>query len=234
MSNPKPPDDPEHPSYDLDLEEDAARDAERVMREAVQAVDARSRPAAARSEATSESAQETGDLEEGEGEEDEPMLVARLEEEIADLRERSVRTLADFENYRRRVERERSEHRRYAGAEALSEFLAVVDNLDRALQAKGSETDLRLGVEMIHRQMLDLLQRFGVKPVLARDLPFDPLEHEAVVRLESSEVDQPTVIEELQRGYRLHDRLLRPAMVKVAVPVEHSAIAPRSREDVEK
>jgi molecular chaperone GrpE len=133
-----------------------------------------------------------------------------------------VRTLADFENYRRRVERERLEHRRYAAAEALTELLAVMDNLHRALQAKGSEADLRIGVEMIHRQMIDLLQRLGAKPVAALGQPFDPLEHEAVSRLEREDVERPMVTAELQAGYRLHDRLLRPALVEVAVPVEGS------------
>ncbi|HYO13178.1 MAG TPA: nucleotide exchange factor GrpE [Thermoanaerobaculia bacterium] len=146
--------------------------------------------------------------------------VARLRQEIADLRDRSMRTLADFDNFRKRSERERQDLRRYALLEPMREFLTVMDNLDLALSAGGSAEDLKRGVEMIHRQMAELLRRFGVQEVKAVGQPFDPTVHEAVTREESDEVRQPTVTGELRRGYTLHDRLLRPAMVKVAVPLE--------------
>lgn len=146
--------------------------------------------------------------------------VAKLRREIADLRDRSMRTLADFDNFRKRSERERQETRKYALAEPLREFLEIVDNLGLALSAAGSADDLKRGVEMIHRQMLEMLRRLGVKEIEALDQPFDPTLHEAVQREEDPTVQKPTVVGELRRGYMLHDRLLRPSMVKVAVPSE--------------
>jgi molecular chaperone GrpE len=146
--------------------------------------------------------------------------VAELRREIADLRDRSMRTLADFDNFRKRSERERQDLKKYALMEPIREFLGIVDNLDLALSAAGSADDLKRGVEMIHRQMLDLLRRHGVKEVSALGQPFDPAVHEAVAREEDAAVKAPTVTSEMRRGYFMHDRLLRPAMVKVSVPVE--------------
>jgi molecular chaperone GrpE len=146
--------------------------------------------------------------------------IAKLRREIADLRDRSTRTLADFDNFRKRSERERQETRKYALVEPLRDFLEIMDNLDLALAAAGSADDLKRGVEMIHRQMGDLLRRFGVQEVQALGQPFDPSLHEAVSREEDPAVKAPTVTGEMRRGYRIHDRLLRPAMVKVSVPAE--------------
>jgi len=136
------------------------------------------------------------------------------------MREKYLRTLADFDNYRKRVERERAETSKTALAEPLRAFLGVVDNLDRALNAGGSGNDLRAGVQMILKQSEDLLRRFGVEAVSAVGGAFDPAVHEAVVRYEDPGAAEPMVSEEFQRGYRYNGRLLRPAMVKVAVPVE--------------
>ena len=188
----------------LDLDEQTP-DVETALRDAVAAVEG----VEAGTRQTSSPAAEGGSEE-----------VARLREEIADLRDRSMRTLADFDNFRKRSERERQDLRRYALLEPMREFLTVMDNLDLALSAGGSAEDLKRGVEMIHRQMAELLRRFGVQEVKAVGQPFDPTVHEAVAREESGEVRLPTVAAELRRGYILHDRLLRPAMVKVAVPVE--------------
>ncbi|HVG11298.1 MAG TPA: nucleotide exchange factor GrpE [Thermoanaerobaculia bacterium] len=146
--------------------------------------------------------------------------VAKLRREIADLRDRSMRTLADFDNFRKRSERERQETRKYALLEPLRDFLEIVDNLGLALAAAGSADDLKRGVEMIHRQMQELLRRLGVKEIEALNQPFDPALHEAVQREEDPTVQKPTVVGELRRGYMLHERLLRPTMVKVAVPSE--------------
>ena len=146
--------------------------------------------------------------------------VAKLRREIADLRDRSMRTLADFDNFRKRSERERQETRKYALLEPLRDFLEIVDNLGLALSAAGSADDLKRGVEMIHRQMQELLRRLGVQEIEALNQPFDPALHEAVQREEDPTVKTPIVVGELRRGYRLHDRLLRPTMVKVAVPSE--------------
>jgi len=146
--------------------------------------------------------------------------VTRLEQELADLRDRSMRTLADFDNYRKRAERERQDAKRYALVEPMRDLLEVVDNLERAAGSPGSVEDLRQGVEMILRQLDDLLRRHGIQPVEAEGQVFDPTVHEAVARRELAEVTEPTVHDELQRGYLLHDRLLRPARVVVAVPPE--------------
>ena len=186
----------------LDLDEQSP-DLETAMREAVAAV-----------EGVEEGARPEAEADDGAEE------VAKLRQEIADLRDRSMRTLADFDNFRKRSERERQELRRYALLEPMRELLTVADNLDLALSAQGSAEDLKRGVEMIHRQMQELMRRFGVTEVAAAGQPFDPTLHEAVSREESAEVKAPTVVAELRRGYRMHDRLLRPAMVKVAVPPE--------------
>jgi len=146
--------------------------------------------------------------------------MGKLRRENADLRDRSMRTLADFDNFRKRSDRDRQDLKKYALVEPLRDFLNIVDNLDLALSAAGTADDLKRGVEMIHRQMLDLLRRNGVKEVKALGEPFDPAVHEAVSREEDSTVRTPTVTGEMRRGYSIHDRLLRPAMVKVSVPVE--------------
>ena len=146
--------------------------------------------------------------------------VARLEQELSDLRDRSMRTLADFDNYRKRAERERQETRRYALLEPMRDLLEVVDNLERAVSAGGSAEDLKRGVEMILRQLDELLRRYGVVPIETADRAFDPAVHEAVARRESADVDEPVVDEEYQKGYMLHERLLRPARVVVTVPID--------------
>jgi molecular chaperone GrpE len=195
------------PEVALDLD-DQHTDLETAMREAVAAVE----------EVETGTRAESAAAADPEAEE-----VAKLRQEIADLRDRSMRTLADFDNYRKRSERERQDLKRYALVEPMRELLTVADNLDLALSAKGTADDLQRGVEMIHRQMQELLRRFGVVEISALNQPFDPTVHEAVSREESGDVKAPTVVAELRRGYRIHDRLLRPAMVKVAVPAESVA-----------
>ncbi len=144
----------------------------------------------------------------------------QLQIEVSMLQDRLLRTLADFDNFRKRVERERVEERRYSVVEPLREILGIVDNLERALAADGGLEDLRTGVEMILKQMEDFLRHSGAQPVEAVDQPFDPSVHEAVSRVEDPEVEVAMVIDEMQRGYTVHERLLRPAIVRVAVPVE--------------
>jgi molecular chaperone GrpE len=196
---------------ELDLDADQNEDLEAAMRDAVAAVEGVESGGA--KGAGSEPESETAEME-------------RLRREVADLRNRSMRTLADFDNFRKRSERERQESRRYALFEPLRDFLDVVDNLDLALSSGGSVDDLKRGVEMILRQMQELLRRHGVREVPAAGAPFDPAVHEAVSREEDPQVKTPTVVGELRRGYMMHDRLLRPAMVKVAVPAETAKPAP--------
>src|SRR4029079_11022740 len=127
--------------------------------------------------------------------------VAELQAEIADLRDRSIRTLADFENYRRRSERERDELKRYAIGDVLRELLPVLDNLRRALAAGGTVDDLKTGVELTLRQFTELLKQRGIAEVPALGAPFDPVVHEAVARVDDETVEAPTVIDGLQPAY---------------------------------
>jgi molecular chaperone GrpE len=133
------------------------------------------------------------------------------------LQDRLLRTAAEFDNYRKRIDRERRELSEYAGADILTGLLPIVDDLERALQAAGGDAEsYRRGVELIHKQMTDLLRRRGVKPIEAVGTQFDPRYHEAVMQEVSGEHREGEVMAELRRGYTLGDRLLRPATVKVA------------------
>jgi molecular chaperone GrpE len=198
--------------YEVDSSED--QDLEAAMREALEAVESARVETGETKEDDAGSGESSATLEVGEGSLDE---LTMLRKEVAELRDRSVRTLADFDNFRKRAERERDEQRRYAGTEVLRDVLPVVDNLERALESNGDNDEMTEGVELILRQVLDMLRRHGVVRVEAQGQAFDPGVHEAVSRQESEEVDVPTVSEELQAGYVLKDRLLRPAMVVVTV-----------------
>ena len=144
--------------------------------------------------------------------------VTALQREKNALQDRLLRTAAEFDNYRKRIERERRELSEFAAADVLTELLPILDNLERALQAPaGGAADVyRKGVEMIQRQMLDLLRKRGVTPIEAVGADFDPNYHQAVTHDTSPGHRDGEVIEELRRGYMLGERLLRPAMVKVA------------------
>jgi molecular chaperone GrpE len=143
-----------------------------------------------------------------------------LRRERDELHDRLLRTAAEFDNYRKRVERDRRELAEFAAADALTDMLSIVDNLERALQAapSGDPEALRKGVELIHRQMVDLLHKRGARSIEALGADFDPTIHQAVVHESSDRHREGEVMEELQRGYMLGGRLLRPAMVKVAKP----------------
>ncbi len=144
-------------------------------------------------------------------------LADALKEKEA-LQERLLRTAAEFDNYRKRVDRDRRDLAEFAAADVLNELLPIVDDLERALQAPvdGGVDSYRRGVELILRQMLDLLRRRGVTPIETAGTDFDPNFHQAVMHEVSSEHREGEVMQELRRGYMLGDRLLRPAMVKVA------------------
>jgi len=134
-----------------------------------------------------------------------------------DFRDRYLRTLADFENFRKRSEREKDDFRRYALVGVIRELLPVIDNFDRALEHAEEGDEFHKGVALIYKQLFDVLQRHGLKTISESGVRFDPNIHEAVVREEDPSVPSHTVVAVLQKGYFLHDRLLRPAMVKVAV-----------------
>ncbi len=149
-----------------------------------------------------------------------PDPIESLQREKDTLQDRLLRTAAEFDNYRKRMERERRDLSEYAAAEVLKDLLPIVDNFERALQAPPTpETDaFRKGLELIHKQMLDVLKKRGVTPIEALGADFDPNFHQAVIHEVSADHRDGEVMQELQRGYLLGDRLLRPAMVKVAKP----------------
>src|SRR5215831_12608048 len=141
----------------------------------------------------------------------------RLGAERDNLFDRLARLQAEFDNYRKRAARESAEFRDYAVADAAKTLLPAIDNLALALKnASVNSEDFRKGVELIYRQLQDALQKMNVQRVPAKGEPFDPRVHEAIEMVESDEVPDHHVLEELQPGYRIKDRLLRPAMVKVA------------------
>ncbi len=196
----------------IDLDTDPSQELDAAMKEALQAIEhasheeARAQPAqeqeAVASAVTSAASED----------------VEALRAEVAQQRERSLRARADLENYRKRVQREREDEFRFKAFEPMRQFLSVVDNLERALGSAGSVEDLKEGVSMILRQMANLLRDHGVERVEALGQSFDPSVHEAVSREEDATVSVPTVIDELQTGYQMHERLLRPSVVKVAMP----------------
>jgi molecular chaperone GrpE len=149
-----------------------------------------------------------------------PDPLDQLKQEKEALQDRLLRTAADFDNYRKRMERERRELMAATTADVIAELLPILDNFERALQAPATDdtSSIRKGVEMIHGQMLDLLKRRGVTPIEARGADFDPNFHQAVIHEASADHREGEVMDELQRGYMLGDRLVRPSMVKVAKP----------------
>jgi molecular chaperone GrpE len=140
----------------------------------------------------------------------------KLKAERDSLLDRLSRAQAEFENARRRATKEQQDFRDYATSDAIKSLLPVVDSLERALQVRSDAAELRGGVELIYIQLQAALARLSVHPIPSKGEPFDPHFHEAVEMVETSEVPDHQVIEELQRGYKFKDRLLRPAMVKVA------------------
>ncbi len=201
--------------FELDLEADTSR-LDDAFAEAVAAVEHETRPTAADGDPDPTVAERA--RAEMQAAAAAAQRAAKLEAENAELREQLKRSLADFDNYRKRMDREKDALRRFAAAEVLGDFLAIADNLERAHAAAGSVEDLKQGVLMIVRLWDEALRRHGVAKIMAVGQPFDPAQHEAVARSEDPDVQVPTVTDELQPGYVYHDRLLRPAMVKVAMP----------------
>lgn len=148
--------------------------------------------------------------------------IAQQDGEAAKIRDQFLRERAELENFKKRMTREKSEALRYASEALIRDLLPVIDNLERALNAAPPPTEegpvdaLRDGVAMVARQFDDILARFGVARVEATDQPFDPNEHEALAHIETTQKEPGRVLDEHLPGYRLHDRLLRPAQVTVA------------------
>lgn len=147
------------------------------------------------------------------------LSVAR--KEAADNYDRFLRLGAEFENYKKRVQRQMDDHRKYSNTELIKDLLPVVDNLERAIAAyhdnrANIESCMVEGVEMTLKEVLNILEKHNATQVEAQGKPFDPNYHEAVMQEESEQHPENTVINELQKGYLLHDRLIRPSMVVVS------------------
>jgi molecular chaperone GrpE len=145
-----------------------------------------------------------------------PSEAEKLRVERDTLLDRLARMQAEFDNARKRAAKEQQDFRDYALADTFKTIIPVLDSLDRALRTSPEKSEFHIGVELIHKQLQDALAKLGVQPVLAKGEPFDPRHHEAVEMIDTQDAEDNEVLEELQRGYKLKDRLLRPAMVKVA------------------
>jgi len=146
--------------------------------------------------------------------------IKHLKNENKKLNDEYLRKIAEMENLRKRLEREKSEFYQYALSEFLGELLVVLDNFERALESesKGDGKSLRDGIEMIYKQYQNLLTKQGLTPIELKEKKFDPHIHQAFLTEESADVKEPEISEEIQKGYMLHNRLLRPTLVKVRVP----------------
>ena len=145
-----------------------------------------------------------------------------VEQEAKEAHDRFLRVSAEFENYKKRSAREMDEFRKFANESLIREMLTVVDNLERALNSSNNDNQanshIAEGVDMTLKEILKVFGKFNVKPIEALGKPFDPNFHQAAMREETNEHPENTVLNELEKGYMIHDRLLRPAMVVVSMP----------------
>jgi len=212
-----PKDDPEKIDLNLDEQtvdegpEDVAAAAAEAMRDAARAAGRKLREARLDDDAAAAVAAQ----------------LAKLQAEKDELRATMVRRQADFENYKKRVERERAEDRSRATAVIVEQVLPVLDGFERALAAHADPAyeEYRKGFELIYRQLLDVFVRYGLEPIEAVGHPFDPHLHHAVERVESTEHEDGMVIEEHQKGYLFRERVLRPSMVRVSYRPEEPALS---------
>jgi len=137
--------------------------------------------------------------------------------EKQELWERYLRRQAEFENFRKRIQREKEEILQFAAMETIRALLPVMDDFERALKTPAGDEDYRKGIELIHKRLFDTLVQAGLSPIEALGKKFDPHSHQAVDTVNTEEQEDHTIVEEYQRGYEFKGRLLRPAMVKVAV-----------------
>ena len=145
-----------------------------------------------------------------------PAELERLQTERDQLFDRLARLQAEFDNYRKRETRERAEYRDYALINTVEQFLPVLDNFQLALNTQSTAEQLRSGVELIVRQMGEVLRSLGVQPIPTVETQFDPRVHEAIEMVEREDLPDHQVMDEVRRGYTLRERLLRPALVRVA------------------
>ncbi len=153
-------------------------------------------------------------------------------------RDRLLRTQADFDNYRKRVQKEHASLLRYGAENALREILPVVDTVelavDSAREHDNSNSQLREGIEMILSQFFTALEKLGVKPIETAGQPFDPNKHDALLRVHAPDVDEGAVVGEIRKGYYLHDKVLRPAQVTVGTHEQEQAPEPAAEESSER
>lgn len=145
----------------------------------------------------------------------------KKEQELKDSREKILRLHADFDNYRKRMQKEKEDWFQYASLSVIEKLLPVIDNLERALESVNQQgqdaKNVYAGVEMTYRQLMDVLQREGLKPIEAKGKIFDPMLHEAIMQVPTAEgQEENQVVEELRKGYHYKDKIIRPSMVKVA------------------
>lgn len=165
---------------------------------------------------------ETNQSEESENTEHLKEQLEASKQEASQEHDRVLRLSAEFENYKKRMNRQMEEFRKYANEALLKDLLPVVDNLERALNTSGKDTGAATqdnfieGIEMTLNEVLKILSRYHVTPIDSLGKPFDPVFHEAVMQEESDAQPENTVINEFQKGYLIHDRLLRPSMVVVS------------------
>ncbi len=155
--------------------------------------------------------------------------VARLKAELEDVKDRALRGWAELENFRKRTARQMEEERRYAALPLFRDLLPVLDNMKRAVDASAENHDLAgllEGVKMVVQQFETVLARHHCTPIPALHQPFDPNVHDAILRQPSPDFPPNTVIQEVEQGFRLHDRVVRPSRVIVSAPAENPAAAP--------
>jgi molecular chaperone GrpE len=141
----------------------------------------------------------------------------QLAAEKAELHERLLRARAEFENARRRSERERLEYLQFAAMDLVRDVLPILDDFERALKVETADRDYAKGVELIYQRMADTLKKLGLEPIETAGQKFDPNLHQAVERVQTDEAEDQAILGEFQRGYNFKGKLLRPAMVRVAV-----------------
>lgn len=162
---------------------------------------------------------EAAAVEEAQPDPPDPLRIERdaFKTERDELKELLLRRQADFDNFRKRTEKERSEYVQYAGMEIVRELLPIFDDFDRARKVEGGTPDYTKGVEMIYGRMYETLKKLGLEPIETEGKSFDPHLHQAVERVETKDFPEGKILGEFQRGYHFKGKLLRPSMVKVAV-----------------
>lgn len=141
----------------------------------------------------------------------------RLAAEKAELNDRLLRHSADFDNFRKRAERDRSDFLQFAGMEFVREMLPILDDFERALKTESADPSYAKGIQLIHTRLYDALKKMGLEPMDTVGKTFNPNLHQAVERVETGEAQDQSILGEFQRGYNFKGKLLRPAMVRVAV-----------------